>query len=402
MSLTWRPQMLQSVIGSTVHGPQTHRLPWKVMWGITLLTSLGVALMNFGMILVIQFLVRLKFHSMQLAMAQGGALIGILALMGVSTAYALCGVCLIQLCAPACGGSGIPENKAFLNGGAMPNLYSRRTLGVRACTNVLANAAGFPVGREGPMVTMGSNLAFLLCERLIEPLVREWVRVEGHRGELVDEHRLAHSTRISCTVGGACAIAVIFNAPFGGLLYMFEEVTSLAWPGELTFRVFVATMLCSIISYGLCYVSGSEITEFVIYAETSQDKTWHWGDVPIFVALSAVVGVLTSLHTRGMLGLALARQRLKQRLRRLQPAAVIIETSLYASLCAFASGAVSLLADCTKEGESGLEYVAFNCAEASPHMKDSQNPKQRPPVAFLLLKDARSPPIFNQACACTA
>ncbi|CAJ1409696.1 unnamed protein product [Effrenium voratum] len=252
------------------------------------------------MILVIQFLVRLKFHSMQLAMAQGGALIGILALMGVSTAYALCGVCLIQLCAPACGGSGIPENKAFLNGGAMPNLYSaqpeefseacRRTLGVRACTNVLANAAGFPVGREGPMVTMGSNLAFLLCrldfntegERLIEPLVREWaarqlVRVEGHRGELVDEHRLAHSTRISCTVGGACAIAVIFNAPFGGLLYMFEEVTSLAWPGELTFRVFVATMLCSIISYGLCYVSGSEITEFVIYAETSQDKTWHWG-----------------------------------------------------------------------------------------------------------------------------
>ncbi|CAJ1427813.1 unnamed protein product [Effrenium voratum] len=198
MSLTWRPQMLQSVIGSTVHGPQTHRLPWKVMWGITLLTSLGVALMNFGMILVIQFLVRLKFHSMQLAMAQGGALIGILALMGVSTAYALCGVCLIQLCAPACGGSGIPENKAFLNGGAMPNLYSRRTLGVRACTNVLANAAGFPVGREGPMVTMGSNLAFLLCERLIEPLVREWVRVEGHRGELVDEHRLAHSTRISC------------------------------------------------------------------------------------------------------------------------------------------------------------------------------------------------------------
>ncbi|CAJ1352112.1 unnamed protein product [Effrenium voratum] len=332
-----------------------------------------------GMILVIQFLVRLKFHSMQLAMAQGGALIGILALMGVSTAYALCGVCLIQLCAPACGGSGIPENKAFLNGGAMPNLYSRRTLGVRACTNVLANAAGFPVGREGPMVTMGSNLAFLLCERLIEPLVREWVRVEGHRGELVDEHRLAHSTRISCTVGGACAIAVIFNAPFGGLLYMFEEVTSLAWPGELTFRVFVATMLCSIISYGLCYVSGSEITEFVIYAETSQDKTWHWGDVPIFVALSAVVGVLTSLHTRGMLGLALARQRLKQRLRRLQPAAVIIETALYASLCAFASGAVSLLADCTKEGESGLEYVAFNCAEGEYN-----------PIASLLVATSHS------------
>ena len=39
----------------------------------------------------------------------------------------------------------------------------QRTLSIRACTNVLANAAGFPVGREGPMVTIGSNLAFLFC-----------------------------------------------------------------------------------------------------------------------------------------------------------------------------------------------------------------------------------------------
>ena len=64
----------------------------------------------------------------------------------------------------------------------------QRTLVVRASTNVLANAAGFPVGREGPMVTIGSNLAFLLChldrlqrmfrvsgEKLVQPLVREWV-----------------------------------------------------------------------------------------------------------------------------------------------------------------------------------------------------------------------------------
>lgn len=42
-------------------------------------------------------------------------------------------------------------------------MRGQRTLSVRACTNVLANAAGFPVGREGPMVTIGSNLAFLFC-----------------------------------------------------------------------------------------------------------------------------------------------------------------------------------------------------------------------------------------------
>ena len=131
-------------------------------------------------------------------------------------------------------------------------------------------------------------------------MVREWLSLAESRALLVDEQRLAHATRISCTVGGACAIAVIFNAPFGGL-YIFEEVTSLNWHVELTFRVFVATMFCSLLSYGLCYLLGSDITEFVIYAETSQQKKWQWGDVPIFTVLAAVVGVLTSLHTRAML-----------------------------------------------------------------------------------------------------
>lgn len=43
--------------------------------------------------------------------------------MSISTLYALLGVCLIQFLAPSCGGSGIPENKAFLNGAQMPGLF---------------------------------------------------------------------------------------------------------------------------------------------------------------------------------------------------------------------------------------------------------------------------------------
>lgn len=365
---------------SAVLGPQTHRLPWQVMWGVTMLTALTVALMNFGMILAIQWLVRFKFHSMQSAIQQAGVFHGIVVLMLLSMVYAIVGVCLIQFLAPGCGGSGIPENKAFLNGALMPNLYSQRTLSIRACTNVLANAAGFPVGREGPMVTIGSNFAFLFCERFIQPFVREWVSVSDSNAPalLVDEQRLAHATRISCTVGGACAIAVIFNAPFGGLLYMFEEVTSLAWHVELTFRVFVATMFCSLLCYGLCYLLGSDITEFVIYAETPQNKKWNWGDVPIFTILAAMVDVLTSLHTRAMLLFASLRQASRAWVR-LQPWAVIVETTLYAALCAFLSSIVSLLAACTEEGQSGLEYVAFNCAEG-----------QYNPIASLLVATSHS------------
>ena len=35
--------------------------------------------------------------------------------------------------APSCGGSGIPENKAFLNGAIMPGLYSNSADGTRSC-----------------------------------------------------------------------------------------------------------------------------------------------------------------------------------------------------------------------------------------------------------------------------
>ena len=33
----------------------------------------------------------------------------------------------------------------------------------------------------------------------------------------------------------------------------------------------------SLLCYGLCYLLGSDITEFVIYAETPQNKKWNWG-----------------------------------------------------------------------------------------------------------------------------
>merc|ERR1719420_1323085 len=111
---------------------------------------------------------------------------------------------------------------------------------------------------------MGSNVAFLITTWLAQPHVTS---ESFTRQPIVDNERLANATRIACTVGGACAMAVIFNAPFGGLLYMFEEVTSVSWPLELTFRVFVSTMCSSLLSLCLCSMMGSDIDEFVIYAK---------------------------------------------------------------------------------------------------------------------------------------
>eukprot|EP00931_Biecheleriopsis_adriatica_P051460 TRINITY_DN29846_c0_g1_i1.p1 TRINITY_DN29846_c0_g1~~TRINITY_DN29846_c0_g1_i1.p1 ORF type:complete len:748 (-),score=122.42 TRINITY_DN29846_c0_g1_i1:71-2314(-) len=368
---------------SFILGSQTHRLPFKVMWMITLATAACMALINFMTIFLIEYAVRFKFAVMQWAISTAGVAYGILALTAISVVFATIGVCLIQFVAPSCGGSGLPENKCYLNGSSLPGFFTKRTLRVRVATTILANAAGFPVGREGPTVVIGSNVAFLISEALATPYVQQWVDLTQSQGGdrnavIVDEERFAHATRIACGVGGACGMAMIFNAPFGGLLYMFEEITSTSWPLELTFRVFVATMSCSFISYGLLNLCGKDIKEFVIYAFFPQSKEWHWIDVPFFIILAAILGLITSLHTRAMLGIAAWRQRVANRIP-WQPGAKILETILYAALCALCSAAVSFLGQCAAEGESGLQYVQFNCPEGEYN-----------PIASLLVNTSHS------------
>ncbi|CAK0831710.1 unnamed protein product [Prorocentrum cordatum] len=372
---------LSGIMETWALGPQTHRLPFRVMWGTNVLTALCVAGANFGMVLLVGALVDLKFSLMSSGFGHSAAT-GVLVLTVVSTAYAAVGVCLIQFIAPSCGGSGIPENKTYLNGGAMPGLFTTETLCVRIVTNILANAAGFPVGREGPLVTIGSNIAYKISRRLAKPFVRETVELcdqECTQVLLLDEQRMAHANRIACTVGGACAMTVIFNAPIGGLLYMFEEVTSVAWHLELTFRVFASTMCASLVSYGLVSLLGSDMAEFVIYVRGPTVKTWSWADVPVFMLVAALIGVVTSLHTRGMLAVAQIRQRQRATRQRWQPYATIAETCAYAALCALLSTAVSLLGTCTDKGQSGLEYVRLNCHSGTYN-----------PVASLLVATSHS------------
>lgn len=352
---------------SALLGPQTHRLPPLVMWAITFFTASGVALFNFVTIILIRYCVRFKFSSVHAAIHTGGVGMGALALMGVSSLYALVGVCIVELIAPNCGGSGLPEMRCYLNGSRMPGFFTKRTLAARSLSTVFAQGTGFPVGREGPTVTLGANLAFLVSEALARPHVRESVDLseQGHtHAWLVDEQRFAHATRIACAVGGACSMGCIFNAPLGGLLYMFEEITSVSWPLELTFRMFIATLSSTLMSYGLCWAIHSDIREFILYATLPQTKHWDWKDVPIFIFVSAIMGVVTSLHTRALLAVTSWRQRHAASLRVRRRWSRACETVLYAALCGLVSACVALLGGtCSKVGSGSGIKLRFNCAE---------------------------------------
>jgi len=362
--------------------PRAHRLPWHVMWTITLVTAVGMAILNFVTIWSMRKLVGWKFHLMQLMTDMGGVTVGTITLVGCACCTATMCTCLIFKVAPDAGSSGAPENKGWLNGSS-PNPHGGSTLkhlAVRGLATILGNASGYPVGREGPTVTMGSNFAFIVTDFLAARHVRQWVDIDNLGSGctpalMVDEERMAHAKRVACAVGGACGMAMIFDAPMGGILYMFEEVTAICWPLELTFRAFVGTIVCALLSRALLNGVGTDIKAFVIYEWSPQRHAWDWWDVPYFVLLSAVMGTFSALHTKICLQVGVLRQQAMKALEMFNPTNKMVEAVMYAALCALTSSLVAQMGRCEplRTGAS-VEFVRYNCGEGEYN-----------PVASLLL-----------------
>merc|ERR1719356_1598293 len=110
---------------------------------------------------------------------------------------------------------------------------------------------------------MGSNMAFVLSGAFVRPQLQRRVNIDdallgADSSDHVDTHSMVTFTdeesfarvkRIAGAVGGACGMAMIFNAPIGGVLYMLEETTPGFWPLEASFHAFVGTAICAISSY---------------------------------------------------------------------------------------------------------------------------------------------------------
>ena len=104
---------------------------------------------------------------------------GVMYFVGLNCFLALIAACLVSKFSPICGGSGLPEMKALLNGTKVPNMLSKRTLLVKVIGIGLVVAAGFPVGQEGPMVHIGAIICSgVFSSRIFNPLDEDEVRVE--------------------------------------------------------------------------------------------------------------------------------------------------------------------------------------------------------------------------------
>lgn len=179
---------------------------------------------------------------------------------------------LVVRFAPLAAGSGIQHVEAVFSGEAKP--AGLAIVPVKFLGGLLALGSGLALGREGPTVQMGAALASLSSKALA----------------LEDE-----DYKIVQAAGAGAGLAVAFNAPIGGSIFVFEELT-----GSFSPWLLVATLAATSVAIWLMRLMLGSTMDFVV--KQALNHIWHVSPFFLLGTLLGAVGVfynkitLASLH----------------------------------------------------------------------------------------------------------
>jgi CIC family chloride channel protein len=173
--------------------------------------------------------------------------------------------------APLAEGSGIQHVEAVFSGEAEeapPPIVPIKFFG-----GLLALGSGLALGREGPTVQMGAALGWLISHRLIND----------------DQDR-----KVIGAAGAGAGLAVAFNAPLGGSIFVFEELT-----GSITPWLLVATLTAALVGVWIMRLMLGNGLDFAV-RQVSFIEAWSIGP---FLALGALLGAVGTLYNVTVVGL---------------------------------------------------------------------------------------------------
>ena len=208
-------------------------------WFLTLYTSLWIAVIAFFITFMTKLITSLKFDTFNSLIEQEKAHripygCGFLFLIAYNIACALTAYAFVYI-EPLAAGSGIPEMKAFLNGVNIPRLVDVKTLICKAIGIIFSCSAGLPLGKEGPMIHIGSVVAAGVSQGKSAAMGMETAFSK------VQDFRNDKEKRDFVACGAGAGVAAAFGAPIGGVLFSFEEGASF-WTTKLTWRCFFCCM----------------------------------------------------------------------------------------------------------------------------------------------------------------
>lgn len=212
--------------------------------------------------------------------------------IGFSVTLAVGAAILCKRIAPAAGGSGIAELKTILGGFSLRNVLSPWTLIVKIIGLAMSVASGLGLGKEGPMVHVGSCFAEL-ASRLA------WARP------------LDNTKKVALiSAGSAAGVSTAFAAPVGGVLFALEEVSTYFPPSTL-YKTLMCSVVASLVLKKINASGSGNGTVFQLDAIALQGR-WEIIELIPFVLLAAMGGVLGAIFIKLNMMLSRWRQRVKK------------------------------------------------------------------------------------------
>jgi CIC family chloride channel protein len=171
---------------------------------------------------------------------------------------------LVYFFAREAKGHGVPEvmEAVALHGGRIrPRVAIIKSLASSVCIG-----SGGSVGREGPIVQIGSALGSSLGQAL---------------------HLSNDRVRNLVACGAAGGIAATFNAPIAGVIFALEIIL-----GDFKIRYFMSVVISSVTASVIGRVVFGDIPAFPVPTEYGVNSLWEFGFYTILGVLAAIVGVV--------------------------------------------------------------------------------------------------------------
>jgi CIC family chloride channel protein len=181
----------------------------------------------------------------------------------VTVAVVLARLLVLKL-SPEASGSGIHRVEAIMAGEIQP--ANDMVLPVKYVGGLLSLGSGMALGREGPTVQMGASIGHIIAPWFLKS---------------------SDDERVVLAAGAGAGLAVAFNAPIGGSVFVFEELTTNFTPWLL-----VATLSAALFAVGVMrWMIGNQYVFFVIPDNIPKQSVVWW-----FLLLGAVLGVVGAAY----------------------------------------------------------------------------------------------------------
>lgn len=173
-------------------------------------------------------------------------------------------------------GSGIPEIKLLLSGYEFPHLLSLRVLVVKTVGASLAVASGLCLGKEGPFVHISTSAGYVVARMF--PQFRE------------NGRRMREMLSVACS----SALAVAFGSPVGGVLFVYEEMSS-QFPRKVLWKAFLCSMVAAM---SLKALDPTRTGRLVLF-ETNYGVAYKPHNYIFFVLLGVAGGLFGAAFCKG-------------------------------------------------------------------------------------------------------